>query len=281
MIDGWLHQLLLEAPSILLSILLAGGIVLLGTWWLSKPGDERRSLVVLVLALATVGAIVGYSGGISRTSVVGDIMPAALGLVGAVALYVFGVDRSRGLIAPICAAAFALALGLGYATGSGQRGDNDRRDAWVDTCRTTFTNPAILSDDAAFTRASRAIGQPCARTLADEEARGLDEASKYDKSYSAAHDRLERALDPATDLQRSSLDTWVPICHDLVTGKLPQGAWSELAAKTLAGVCPALLAVELEGLQPGALQEQALDARESDLKALILAAPTLPSAPTD
>jgi hypothetical protein len=68
---------------------------------------------------------------------------------------------------------------------------------------------------------------------------------------------------------------------DLVTGKLPQGAWSELAAKTLAGVCPALLAVELEGLHQGALQEQALDARESDLKALILAAPTLPSAPTD
>jgi hypothetical protein len=59
--------------------------------------------------------------------VVGDVIPAALALVGGVAAYLFGVDRSKGLVASFCAAAFALSLGIGYAAGAGNRCVTDNK----------------------------------------------------------------------------------------------------------------------------------------------------------
>jgi len=64
----------------------------------------------VVLAIAALGATAGLIGGLSRLGVAGQIVPAALSLVGGVTLYVFFVERERGVIASVVTLAFASAL---------------------------------------------------------------------------------------------------------------------------------------------------------------------------
>lgn len=170
---AWIDQLVRDVPPLVATIIVSAGLVLALSYLLIAKAD-RTKVAVLVLGVAIVGAVAGFAGGTSRVGVVGDIIPAALVLLGGgLALHLFGVDLSKGLIASVCASAFALALGLGFAMGSGQRGPSERYATWTETCRNTFTSPDVLASDAATTRAVRFFGQPCAELLASDMARVL------------------------------------------------------------------------------------------------------------
>jgi len=127
--------------------------------------------VILVVAMAILGSISGFAGGLSRVGVVGDIIPAALALTGGVSAYLFGVDRSKGVIASLCAAAFALSLGFGYSSGASIRGGSERQTAIVQECKTAMLQPEILGDDRAFCRFVTMMGDQCFYHLASDLSR--------------------------------------------------------------------------------------------------------------
>lgn len=150
------------AVSVALTVLIVGA-----TACICAEKDERKSLVILIFGLATLGAVAGVAGGSSRVGVVGDVIPAALALAGGVSAYLFGVDRSKGLVASFCAAAFALSLGLGYATGAGNRGVTENKAENLAFCRALFQKPDIWDDDRAFCRAATVFGEQCNWLFAD------------------------------------------------------------------------------------------------------------------
>lgn len=173
--EPWLQSLLLDLPPIMVSVALATLLVSIAIFFFTKP-DERTNIYILVFGLATLGAVSGVAGGSSRVGVVGDIIPAALGLAGGVSAYLFGVDRSKGLIASVCAAAFALSLGFGYATGAGNRAVTDSKSANLEFCRKIYSDPKIWGDDRAFCRVATTLGEQCNQLIAGDLAR-LPEAN--------------------------------------------------------------------------------------------------------
>jgi hypothetical protein len=88
-----------------------------------------------------------------------------------VAAYLFGVDRSQGLIASFCAAAFALALGFGYATGAGNRAVAETKIENLEFCRKLFLQPEVWEDDRAFCRVATIFGEECDWMIADSLSR--------------------------------------------------------------------------------------------------------------
>lgn len=134
---------------------------------LTDPNEDARKVVVLLLGICLVGAVAGLNGGLSRVGVVGDIVPAALALVGGVAVYVFGVDQKRGLIASVCAAGLALSLGGGYAIGSQIRSQNDAISFGAEFCREIFAAPDIYKGQATYGRAVASFGTPCSQFIGE------------------------------------------------------------------------------------------------------------------
>lgn len=113
--------------------------------------NDWQTTVTLLGALALVGASAGIAGGMSRTGVVGDIVPAFLGLLGVIAVYLFGVDRSRGVVASLGAVALSLSLVTGYALASQYRNSHSSDYREIRTiCADAYTNPALISDPDAL-----------------------------------------------------------------------------------------------------------------------------------
>lgn len=167
----WVDQLGRDVPPLLASIIVAAGVVLALSFFLVRPEDRTR-VAVLVLGVAVIGAVAGFAGGTSRTGVVGEVIPAALALLGGgLAVYLFGVDLSKGTLASVCAGAFALALGLGYTMGAGTRGPSERYATWTEACRDVFMAHETLASDPATNRAIRFFGEPCKELLASDLAR--------------------------------------------------------------------------------------------------------------
>jgi peptidoglycan/LPS O-acetylase OafA/YrhL len=115
----------------------------------------------LLFALAIVGAVAGYAGGMSRTGVVGDIIPAFLGLLGGVGVYLFGVDKSRGVSTSFGAAALSIALILGYASGADRRKTPEDHREIRAICADAYTNAELLGNDKAFDRFEEMLGKYC------------------------------------------------------------------------------------------------------------------------
>lgn len=167
--------LFLDAVSIIASAV-AAAILVIFSARVASPEDfsdegTKKRLIVLVLAIAVLGAVAGVAGGKSRVGVVGDIVPAALALVGTVSVYLFGADQSKGVVASICAAAFALALGLGYANGSVSRTKTERFAENLSFCRSALTNAKLLSDDGAYCRFTQTFGRKCMYLMSDDMSR--------------------------------------------------------------------------------------------------------------
>ena len=113
--------------------------------------NDRKATVTLLGTLALVGASAGIAGGMSRTGVVGDIVPAFLALLGVVAVYLFGVDRSRGVVASLGAVALSLSLVTGYALASQYRNSHSSDYREIRTiCADAYTDPALLSNHDAL-----------------------------------------------------------------------------------------------------------------------------------
>ena len=120
----------------------------------------------LLSALALVGASAGIAGGMSRTGVVGDIVPAFLGLLGAVAVYLFGVDRSKGVIASFGAVALAISLVSGYGLSAQYRATSisDYREIRT-ICATAYSNADLVRDPGALAVFESKLGQYCEGVL--------------------------------------------------------------------------------------------------------------------
>lgn len=114
---------------------------------LLSPKESWRTLLGLIAGLAMLGCISGYLGGLARESTVGQVIPAALALAGGAAAYLFGTDRSKGLIASICALALGLSLFLGFVTSAVKRGKVEAFQAHVSFCRDLFGNADMMTDD--------------------------------------------------------------------------------------------------------------------------------------
>ncbi len=166
----WFDALIDEALTLLacVSITMAVVLFIAGA---ALPARRVRMVAVLVLGMSVVGAVAGLAGGMSRVGVVGDIIPAALTLLGFSSLYLFGVKITRGLYASFAAAAFALALGLGYAAGAGKRAQADGFSDSLAFCEQAFGHPDIMTDDRAFLIQAQLFGINCMKIFAASFAR--------------------------------------------------------------------------------------------------------------
>lgn len=127
--------------------------------------SSMKRMAVLLIALALIGTCAGFSGGMSRASAVGDIIPAFLGVIGGLSLYLFGIDTSKGLTASVGASALALSLFVSYALSSQVRNiGDDHRDIRT-ICATAYSNANLLSNDVAFARFEERLKNQCKGSL--------------------------------------------------------------------------------------------------------------------
>lgn len=120
----------------------------------------------LLLGLATIGVVSGYSGGLSREAAVGDIIPAALALLGGVAAFLFGVDQSRGFTVSVCAICFGVSLHFGFGIGADERVQHDNASALRTYCFSTFTDADLVSNPDALAFHRTIMGNECAAIIA-------------------------------------------------------------------------------------------------------------------
>ena len=123
--------------------------------------NQYKTLACLVFALALVGACAGVAGGMSRSAAVGDIIPAFLGFLGVVAVYLFGIDQSRGVIASYGAVAISVALMIGYTAGSIKRATPEDHRKIRSICAEAYIDADLLRDDKAFERFRNKMGKWC------------------------------------------------------------------------------------------------------------------------
>ena len=128
--------------------------------------DTWRSTVPTFCALALIGSAVGVAGGMSRIGVVGDIVPAVLGLLGVVAVYLFGIDRSKGVIASIGAVALAISFVSSYALASQFRGQESSDPRGIRSiCAEAYSNPALIGNPVALENFENKLGWYCERVM--------------------------------------------------------------------------------------------------------------------
>jgi len=138
----------------------AGGFLVPFVLIVAWQRSAMKEASAILIALALIGASAGTAGGMSRVGAVGSIVPAFLGLLGGLSLYLFGLDRSKGLIASFGAVAISLALIISYSLGAKQRNiADDHRDIRA-ICAQAYTNQKLLSDVVAYAEFRRRLGDP-------------------------------------------------------------------------------------------------------------------------
>lgn len=154
-----------------------GFLVFIATFLLFKGATKqetwhlRGQALMLIMGAAFLGSASGYAGGLSRVGVVGDIIPAALALAGGVSAYLFGVDRSQGVIASVVATAFGLSLVVSFSAGAERRSHFDLFGHLRSTCYSSMSDGNLLGDKEAFCRYSKIMGETCLKALFDQEER--------------------------------------------------------------------------------------------------------------
>lgn len=141
------------------------------------PRGERLAVLVLLLGVSAIAAAAGITGGLSREAAVGDIVAAALGLFGGVIVYLFGVDRSKGVIGSCCGIAFSLTLTVAYFEAAARRGAPESYALWRDKCIEKFTDKDLLGDPVAFAFLDGSMGKLCAEIFIREKVRLLGQAA--------------------------------------------------------------------------------------------------------
>lgn len=98
----------------------------------SRP---RRQLILLAVALSMLGATAGMIGGLSRIGAAGQIVSAALSLIGGVAILLFTVRKpTENAGTAIATISFVVALFFGFVYGAKLRDHADRRAFWSSEC---------------------------------------------------------------------------------------------------------------------------------------------------
>jgi hypothetical protein len=124
-----------------------------------------KELVAILLALSVIGACAGIAGGMSRVGAVGSIIPAFLGLLGGLSIYLFGIDRSKGLIASFGASALSISLIVSYTMGASYRSVGDDHRDIRGVCAQAYIDPKLLSDETAFKRFRDRMGDLCDNSM--------------------------------------------------------------------------------------------------------------------
>jgi hypothetical protein len=116
MISFWTSSYFWEVlcSLLLFSVVLSAALSLVLIMVTTKT--ERRKLfrasLLLLVTMSVLGAIIGYLTGISRAPAVGNVLPAALTLVGGLLLYMFGKESQGGRQQVAAVSTFALVIGL-------------------------------------------------------------------------------------------------------------------------------------------------------------------------
>lgn len=124
-----------------------------------------KELAAILLALSVVGACAGIAGGMSRVGAAGSIVPAFLGLLGGLSIYLFGIDRSKGLIASFGASALSISLIFSYTMGASYRNLGDDHRDIRGVCAQAYVDPKLLSDETAFKRFRDRMGALCDNSM--------------------------------------------------------------------------------------------------------------------
>ncbi|MBO0903778.1 hypothetical protein [Jiella sonneratiae] len=158
------YWLLVAAAVTLLSWILVLGFV---------ASAERLTVFALLAAIALVASTAGFIGGLSRVGVAGQVIAAALSLIGGLVTYLFGIDRSKGAVIPICAMVFSAALFLAYFKAADMRAEPERYALWRAQCLSMFSSKDLLNDPIASLVVDNSFGEICRRIFLNEKTRLL------------------------------------------------------------------------------------------------------------
>lgn len=136
--------------------------------FLYSEKSKWSELAILICGLSFLGAAAGFAGGMSRVGVVGEVVAASLALAGGVSAYLFGVDRSKGTIASLGAAAFAIALIAAFSAGSENRVATERYALARDNCYKLLTDGDFVGNRDAMCVYARTLSSICASVLTKE-----------------------------------------------------------------------------------------------------------------
>lgn len=127
--------------------------------------NSRKEIAIILIVLALIGACSGTAGGMSRVGAVGSIIPAFLGLLGGMSIYLFGVDRSKGLVASFGAASLSISLLVSYTLLSQYRNIGDDHRDIRSICAKAYTDHYLLSNEEAFKKFDERLGKLCNRSM--------------------------------------------------------------------------------------------------------------------
>lgn len=135
--------------------------------------EQYAAVMLVFLGLSAIGATAGITGGLSRDGAVGDIMSAALGLLGGVVVWLFAADQSKGAIVSACAFVFSLSLFVGYFEAAARRASPESYLFWRAACVEKYTSKELLNDAKAYLIMDTSIGQLCGQIFNNERDRLL------------------------------------------------------------------------------------------------------------
>jgi len=130
--------------------------------------NDHGPVFVIFVGLSALGAAVGIIGGLSRVGVAGEVIAASLGLLGAVAVWLFAADRSKGTIVSACTLVFAFSLFVGYMESASRRSAAESYVFWRKECLDKYSDPKIFADATVFAALDATIGTLCARIFRTE-----------------------------------------------------------------------------------------------------------------
>lgn len=90
-------------------------------FWIIRPKEGKRDLVLLLAAFSTLGLVAGYLTGFSRSPAVGAVLPAVLSLVAGLAVFLMGKDAASRAIVSLSVLIFSISLVLGTSWGAVMR----------------------------------------------------------------------------------------------------------------------------------------------------------------
>jgi hypothetical protein len=154
--------------SALLPFVLFSLVVVFEAWYRKSAAKDTILVIVLLFGVTVIGTCAGFSGGMSRTGVVGNIIPAMFTLLGGLAVYLFGVDTTRGATASLVAGCLAISLFISYAFASQLRNQGDEIREERAFCTKAYSDGNIMGKKEALDAFEVRFRKRCAPLLSME-----------------------------------------------------------------------------------------------------------------
>jgi hypothetical protein len=114
---------------IVVSLAVALLVAISGCFLESPKNTTKLAYAINILYLYTcycipvslIGYTLGYLSGLSRTSILGNVLPAVLALIGGVTIYVYGAESRYKVVVGASVCALVISLLVGAQTGAEQR----------------------------------------------------------------------------------------------------------------------------------------------------------------